>query len=176
MKKIISIAIISIIAFTSCKKGSSGSNKYHVSFTVNGTNKVFTGYVAAHFDTTLNTVSLTVLGADSSTAFDNYFGFYLDNYTGGAPIISGQYTDAMTNYTLLSNYTVNGVEHDAGQTVASEAVINNVTIANHFKATITSITSTTVSGTFSGDFYQDGDVVNGTKLTITNGDFYVLRQ
>ena len=88
----------------------------------------------------------------------------------------GQYTDAMTDYTLLSNCTVNGVEHDAGQTVASEAVINNITITNHFKVNITSITSTTISGTFSGDFYQDGDVVNGTKLTITNGDFFVLRQ
>jgi hypothetical protein len=31
------------------------------------------------------------------------------------PIFSDQYTDAMTDYTLLCNYTLNGAECDAGQ-------------------------------------------------------------
>ena len=40
------------------------------------------------------------------------------------------------------------------------------------KIVITAIDSSTVKGTFSGDFYYMGDI-SGAKKTITNGDFYV---
>jgi hypothetical protein len=52
-------------------------------------------------------------------------------------------------------------------------VVCGVTIPNHFKVTISSIVGNAARGTFSGDYYADGDVQSGTKLTITNGDFYV---
>lgn len=177
MRKIISILVVIFIAFTSCKKSSSsGSQQYHVSYTVNGVNKTYTGYVAAHLNSANSTISLTVFGADSDTSTTNYIGFYLDNYSGGGSIAAGQYVDTMTNYTLLGNYTANGIESDAGQSIASDAESNSITIANHFKVNITSITSAVISGTFSGDFYQYGDVTNGAKVTITNGEFYAMFQ
>ena len=88
----------------------------------------------------------------------------------------GQYLDTDTTYTLLTNYTTNGVSYDAGQTVAASAVTNSVSITNHFKLNITALTKTTIQGTFSGDYFQGGNVQSGTKITITNGSFYALIQ
>ena len=78
---------------------------------------------------------------------------------------------------MLSTFqnVANGNEYESGQTVADDAATNNSTIANHFKVNITSIDGKTAKGTFSGDFYQDGDVTRN-KISITNGEFYVKFQ
>ena len=68
------------------------------------------------------------------------------------------------------------MEYEAGQTMADNAVAYNVTIAHHFKLNIISMDNKTIKGTFSGDYFQDGDVQSGTRLNITNGDFYVKFQ
>lgn len=174
MKTLTIIGAAVLLFFTACKKNGSSGSTYSVSFTFNGVNKTFTGYVGAKFGTLTGYITLTVLGSDSSTSVNNNFGFYLDNYTGGSPIVAGQYQDTDTTYTLLTNYTSNGVTYDAGQTVAAAAVTNNVPITNHFKVNITSLTNTTIRGNFSGDYYQAGNVQAGAKVTITNGSFYVL--
>lgn len=175
MKKIFFIGIIAFSVFISCQKGTS-NEKYHVTYTVDGTTKTYTGYVGGTFDTASGYISLKVLGSDSANSFDHYIGFYLDNYTGAKGITTGQYDDTETDFTLLSSYTINSVSYEAGQTVASDAMTNNVTITNHFKVTISSLTKSNITGTFSGDFYEDGDVLNGKKVTITNGEFYVKLQ
>ena len=176
MKNLSFVGIVILLCFTSCKKNNSSGATYSVSFAVNGVHKTFTGYVGAKFGALTGYITLTVLGADSSTSANNNFGFYLDNYTGGSPIVTGQYQDTATAFTLLTNYTVNGVSYEAGQTVAASAATNNVPITNHFKLNITSMSNTAIGGTFSGDFYQGGDVQAGAKVTITNGSFYVLVQ
>ena len=42
-----------------------------------------------------------------------------------------------------------------------------VTISNHFKVTITAINSETIKGTFSRDFYEDGDPRAAKKQSAT---------
>lgn len=175
MKKLSVIAIVFLLIFESCKKEDSEGN-YHVSFTVDGVNKTYTGYVLAHTDTSAGYTTLTILGANSATSFDNNLGIYLDNYPGGMNITPGQYEDNFTDFTLLTTYTNNGVSYEAGQTMADNAVAYNVTIPNHFKLNIISMDNNTIKGTFSGDYFQDGDVQSGTRLNITNGDFYVKFQ
>lgn len=170
------IAILALTILFSCQKNTSSESNYHVSFTVDGKAVNYTGYVGATFDTASGYIDLTALGANSSTSYDNYFGFYLDNYSGAKSITTGQYVDASTDFTLLGNYTIGGVEYDAGQTVATDAITNNVTIANHFKVNITSLDRNTIKGTFSGDFFKNGDMSNISKVSITNGDFYLKLQ
>ncbi len=60
----------------------------------------------------------------------------------------------------------------AGSVLASDALNLGVTVANHLKITFTSIDSTAVKGTFSGDFYLNGeDPSRGPDRPITNGSF-----
>ena len=80
----------------------------------------------------------------------------------------GNWTDTSQKYAITGVYSpANGHDYAAG-TVA----VAGATITNHLKLTITSVDSTAVKGSFSGDFYLNGDL-SGTKSTITNGDFYV---
>src|SRR5258706_6787626 len=171
--KIISVgALVLPVVFGSCSKEHGSDENYHVSFAVDGVSKTYTAHVLAHRDTTAGYFSITILATNSATSFDNYMGIYLDNSPGHGNFIAGQYADNSTTFTVLTNYTNNSIEYDAGQSVADDAATYNVTIAHHLKVVITSIDKNTVRGTFSGDHYKDGDVRGTTKLNITNGDFY----
>ena len=175
MKKILVILLLPTILFLSCSK--EADENYHVSFTVNGVAKTYTAHTLAHLqDAGGGNFELTILGAANSTSYNDYIGIYINNSPGNGAIQAGQYQDNSTSYTLLTTYENGGSESEAGHTVAQQAVIYNVPIANHFKVTITELTTNGVArGTFSGDYYKDGDV-HGTKFSITNGDFYVKFQ
>ena len=172
MKKI-SIAICLLVILSSCKKEDSGSS-YHVSFSIDGVKKTFTGYAVAHKEDVSGDIELTILGSKTALSFDDYFGIYINNYPGGGNIPAGEYQDNSTDFTVLSTFQniANGNEYESGQTVADDGIYYNIPIANHFKVNITSMDSKTAKGTFSGDYYQDGDVHNN-KISITNGDFFV---
>lgn len=177
MKKLIGYLLIVTIVFASCAKEKGRQQdkdtNYHFTYKLNGVSKSYSGYIAAHLDTTNGIIELIVLGAPNVTSQNDYLGFYLSNDDGKGSIATGQYLDTQTNYTLLSTYAYNGVEYEAGQTMVFEAASNNVTITNHFKVNITSMDKTAIRGTFGGDYYGNGDVENGAKLSITEGDFYV---
>lgn len=175
MKRFSVAVVFLLVLLSSCKKNNSDED-YHVSFTVDGVSKTYTGHVLAHADTTSGFITLTILGTNSPSSFDDYIGIYLDNSPGGADINIGQYEDNSATFTLLTTYALNGTDYEAGQSVAEEAVFYNVTIPNHFKVNISSMDGKTAKGTFSGNYYPDGDVQSGTKLNITNGDFYVKFQ
>lgn len=178
MKKIAILALLVSICFVSCQKehGQEEDSNFHVSFSVDGVSKSFTGYVLAHTDTTSGYVELTILGTPAITSFDNYMGVYLDNFPAKGSIGTGQYQDNGTTYSLLTTYVVNGAEYEAGQSVAADAVSENVTIANPFKLNITSMDKNIARGTFSGDYFKNGDPKNGEKISITKGEFYVKFQ
>lgn len=176
MKKISFAVIVLLVLFASCSKEESAKN-YHVSFSVDGVNKTYTGFVAAHIDTFGTDLELTILGTNSVTSGDDYFGIYINNYPGGGKISAGEYKDNSANFTVLSTFhnPIDNVEYESGQSMAEEAVYYGIPIANHFKVNITSLDGKTAKGTFSGDYFYDGDV-NDKKISITNGDFYVKFQ
>lgn len=175
MKKIFVILLLPTILFLSCSK--EADENYHVSFTVNGVAKKYTAHTLAHVqDVGGGNFELTILGAANSTSYDDYIGIYINNSPGNGTIQAGQYQDNSTSYTVLTTYENGGSAYEAGLTVAEEAVIYNVPITNHFKVNITELTTNGVArGTFSGDYYEDGDV-HSTKVSITNGEFYVKFQ
>ena len=176
MKKICLVLLLPAILFLSCQKEKDDQN-YHVSFTVNGVNKTYTGHTLAHVeDLGGGDLELIILGATTASSFDDYIGIYINNSPGGGTIQPGLYQDNSTDRVVLTTYENGGSSYEAGQTVAEEAIANNVTIANHFKVNITELTTNGVArGTFSGDYYKDGDV-HSTKISITNGEFYVKFQ
>lgn len=176
MKKLSIAAIALLFVLASCSKEDSDKN-YHISFTVDGVKKTYTGYVTAHIDEVGNDIELTILGAQSTTSGNDYLGIYINNYPGGGKIPAGEYRDNSTNFTVLSTYhnPIDNVEYESGQTMAENAVNYGVSIANHFKVNITSMDGKTAKGTFSGDYFYDGDVHN-KKIAIANGDFYVTFQ
>jgi len=176
MKKILSGIFILSILFFSCSKPKGNDDSFHISFKQDGVSKSFTGHVLAHRDTVGNYYSLTILGANTATSFDNYIGLYIDNDPGNGSINPGQYNDNSTTHSVLANYTVNSIEWEAGTSVAADGVYYGVTIPHHFTATITSADANTIRGTFSGDYYKGGDVQGTQKFYITEGEFYAKFQ
>lgn len=174
MKKTILAAALLVITFAGCKKDN--DEDFHVSFSVNGTSKSYTGHVFAHKESVSGFTTLVVNGSTSATSYDDYLGIYLDNYPAGASFAAGEYIDAGTAYSLLTTYQNSGSEYEAGQSTAQDAVSYGVTITNHFKVSITQLDAETIRGTFSGDYYPNGNVRSAGKIAITNGEFYAKFQ
>lgn len=175
MKKLLLFSVVLSLVITSCKKDK-GNDDYYFRFTVDGTAKAYSGFIAAHLDSSAGYVELTLLGANSQTSFDDNMGIYINDFPAQKEIKPGVYPDNSSDFTVLTTYTNSNVDYEAGQSVAEEGVLWNVPITNHFKVTITTLSKESVSGTFSGDYYEDGDVRTGTKLVITNGAFHLKFQ
>ncbi len=171
MKKILYLPLI-LLCFISCSKNS--DNEYYVSFSANGVNKKYTGHTFFHIEVSGTDKELQMVGATSAMSFDDYLGIYINNYPGSGNITTGEYTDLSTSFTVLATYENGGVAYEAGETLAQDAASAGVTI-NHFKVNITQINDETIRGTFSGDFYDEADVTK-SKVTITNGEFFVKYQ
>lgn len=176
MKRLTLTAFLFIILFSACKKEHNTEDNFHVNFTQDGVSKSFTGHVVAHRDTVGNYYSLTIIGANTATSFDNYMSIYIDNDPVHGSFTTGEYPDNSPSFSVLSTYTVNSIEHESGQSVALDAAANGITLAHHFKVIITSIDNNTIRGTFSGDYYKNGDTHSAVKFNITNGDFYAKFQ
>jgi hypothetical protein len=176
MRKFIFYALVIVTLFNSCSRGNNNDGDYYFRFKVNGVERSFTGFVVEHHGVPVAPyVEHEIIGGNSqATLNDNNMGFYWNNDPGLGSLTTGVYHDLGTTYTLLAAYYINGISYEAGQSMAENAATHSITI-NHFSVNITSMSSSTMRGTFSGDFFQDGDVVSGTKLTITEGEFYVKR-
>lgn len=174
MRKISLIAIAFLALFASCSK--KNDSDYFVKFSVNGTNKKYTGYTFGHIEISGANKALEIVGTTSATSFDDYMGLYIDNTPDNTHDISeGFYEDTHPFFSVLATYSNGGTDYEAGESVADDAASNSITI-NHFEIQITNLDDETVSGVFSGDYYADGNVQSGTKLSITNGEFHVKLQ
>ncbi len=95
----------------------------------------------------------------------------LDNSNGGGPLVARTYSDTSTVFDMSATYFVSlATQFEAGSFVESLAAGASIPITNHFKLVITSINSTAIQGTFTGDFFSNGDPTAAVK-TITNGAF-----
>jgi hypothetical protein len=170
MKRILIFSLLCFAVVASCKK-EKGNDEFYFRFTVDGTTKAYSGFIAAHLDTSAGYVELTLLGANSQTSFDDNMGIYINDFPAQKEIRTGQYDGSSPDFTVLTTYTNSNLEYESGQSVDADGVLFGIPIANHFKVNITAMDKQSVRGNFSGDYYLDGDVQNGTKLTITSGEF-----
>jgi len=180
MKTIFVLPIITILLFSiwSCKKSSSkpAGTSYFISAMVGGSAKTF-NVSALAADTTLSggSTGIVIIGLSDSTGSPAAFDLTISNSPGLKPITTGTYTDTSTSYTLNSDYYSNyyaTMSFNAGTGFASIASGAGISITNHLKVVITSLSSTEIKGTFSGDYYFDGDP-SASATTITNGSFYL---
>ena len=172
------VLLFSSCFILSCKKEQSGGNNndsYYVTCTVDGKAMKFNGYLFCHNEWAGGYKSVTINGATDLSSTAAYVGFVITNIPSQDSINAGTYTDASANFEVLAAYSPNisaNMDYHAGTTLFNEANLAGATITNHFTVKITSINNQTAKGTFSGDFYYDGDPT-GAKKTITNGEFYV---
>jgi hypothetical protein len=177
MKKLFaSLTILSIfLLISSCKKSSSTS--YSVTANVSGTSVGFNAAAYAVVALTASTPpgKTIIIQAIANPMTGQSILLSVSNSAGSAPIVTGTtYVDTASDWDVEGEYIVDQSSiYIAGAAFAFDASTAGVTVANHLKITFTSIDSTAVKGTFSGDFYFGGDP-NGAIKSITNGSFDVL--
>jgi hypothetical protein len=155
--KVLFAAFLCVIAFTACKKDDTDSIPSNtLSASIDGSSKTFNTALTGSLISNGGAQGLQVMGfagaAGSSDALylgvssDGQIvpGTYVDGQ--GAGIIFSSQSGAITNYTNAESAT------------------------NPISITITSITSTKVTGTFKGDLFVDGNSASAKKV-LTSGTF-----
>lgn len=172
MKKIFLLTLILVTLLSSCKKS---NDSYYIRCTIDGIARTFNVQTFAHHETdpTSGRKGIGMGGLATSDPAGDWFGFWVDNIPSGNEIAPGTYTGTMADFGLLGTFTDATAGHDwyGGSSVEEDAVTYSAPIANHFTLTIQSIDGA-IKGTFSGDFYNDGDP-RESKKSVTNGEFYL---
>jgi len=163
-QSVLLLAIVSFgVVFSSCKKSSSSNDSgYFVQANANGTLVKYTGYTAAISTTLAGSYVLDIQGQVSLTSSTDALSAVI---TDASPITTKTYTDQMVNGSVQG--IVNYYDHSGKQYSSALAATPAVPI------TITAITSTYVTGTFSGTAV---DISSGSTVTLTNGSFKVKVQ
>lgn len=159
-----------IIAIVSCKKNSPNNGKYYVTFKVNDTLINWTKYIFVDIgpdqaDTSQLTLDFNSTSNNMDTAF------FIDLTIGGKTIPASTYI-----YSHNYNDTVLYTDYNLGNNDPTKPDFDIEDVGGMppptFSLTITSITSTEVKGTFTGNYlasYASGPPVT---LSITDGEFY----
>ncbi|HEV2483230.1 MAG TPA: hypothetical protein VGS79_26375 [Puia sp.] len=173
MKKTAFICIATLCMATACKKSNSGSgSNYHMTATIDGTAETFNVSPLAVNLTNSGETLISIEGLSSSSSSAQSLALGWNNNVPNATLGVGTYSDTATSYSTIGTYDVSSTEtYICGSDLASTASSIGSTI-NHLKIVITSVDSTHIAGTFSGDFYL-GEDLNGTIKTVTNGSFDV---
>ncbi|MDR3714856.1 MAG: hypothetical protein P4L51_18755 [Puia sp.] len=169
MKKMFILSIAAAGIFTSCKKSDS-SPSYSMSANVAGTTKNFNAVTPIAQKVTVNDVTtITVTGVLSTSTGESMI-IALDNSNGGGPIVAGKYADSSSLYNLSANYIPALGSLFQGGSIVWELASATSQPINHFVLNITSISSTSIHGSFSGDLFSYGDPSAAVK-SVTNGSF-----
>jgi len=172
LKKIVLFCTLSLSLFASCKKhNSSSSSNYHFTATVDGQSQNFN--TSPPFAVKVSNAGVSIIaieGVGGTLASPQIIAVSWTNLSPGIYLTAGNYSDTSSVYSLGGNYNpLVSTSYVSGNAVTNVSGLSGVT---HLKMTITSIDSTAVKGTFSGDFYLNADL-SSSKKSITNGDFYV---
>jgi hypothetical protein len=158
------LAIVSFgVLFSSCKKSSSADDSgYFVQANANGTLVKYPGYTAAFSSTLSGFYVLDIQGQESLTSSTDILAAVIMYES---PLTTKTYTDVFVNGSPQG--TVSYYDHTGNQYSSVLAVTPAVSI------TISVITSTYVTGTFSGTTV---DISTGETVTLTNESFKVKKQ
>jgi hypothetical protein len=166
MKKISSLLIIcsTILFFASCKKDSgSGGSNYYIKANIGGTEKTFTSTpLVIKFDQT-GAYSISLSAGAGGSSLES-LGLQIEQSSG--PITAGTYSDDGNSDAVV------GGAYNPGSTDVSDIYGAGLQISSTapLKVTISEISDTKVSGTFSGEFF-DNSGTGSNSLMITNGEF-----
>lgn len=174
MKKLSIILLAFACTFISCKKS---NDSYYFRCSIDGTARTFNVGTYAHKEVYGGQYAYQTGGFATSSTSGDWIGIYIDNTPSSDEITTGIYEDSSPDFTVLGTFTDGAavIDYDAGTSMYEHAITYGHTITNHFKVTIQSIDGTSIKGTFSGDFYPEGNL-DGTKKSITNGEFHLKWQ
>jgi hypothetical protein len=171
MKKLFAIAVLGLV-LVSCKKSSSGGGP-SISATLSDTSFSFNqGFEGTVYNDGKEVEIWSANTTNAATAKE----FYLQLRSNTA-LTAGVYTDTANLYIPLptiSRHASLRVEPYAGSTGPIDYDFYTIgLVSNPFTVTITSITPTSIQGTFSGKLYLDGDSTTTADSirVITNGRF-----
>jgi len=174
MKKLSLILLAFACTFISCKKD---KDSYYFRCNIDGTARTFNFSTYAHKETENGLTGYGTGGFATASMDGDWIGIWIDNDPSTDDIVAGVYEDSSPDFSVLGTFTdgAAGIDYESGTSIYEDAITYGHTIANHFKVTIQSIDGKTIKGTFSGDFYPNGNL-DGTKKSITNGEFYLKWQ
>jgi hypothetical protein len=171
MKKLSLILLAFACTFLSCKKS---NDSYYFRCHIDGAARTFNVGTYAHKEIENGITAYLTGGFATSSTSGDWIGIYIDNSSSSDDITTGVYEDSSPDFIVLGTFTdaTATIDYESGTSMYEDAITYGHTITNHLKVTIQSIDGNTMKGTFSGDFYPDGNL-NGTKKSITNGEFYL---
>jgi len=167
-KKFSFFCALFLCVFTSCKKNGGSSSGYHLTATIDGQSQSFNVNPFVFKVTNGGASIISIEGYAGNQSNQQIMAISWTSYSPSVILIPGNYSDTSSAYSLEGVYNPSiSVSYVGGNGLTA-----NMSNSNHLKMTITSIDSTAVKGTFSGDFYLNGDA-SSPKKSITSGDFYV---
>jgi hypothetical protein len=174
---IIKFLLVSIIFITSCTKEYSFEKQkqevYFITCKVDGVLKEYFNCLAGDHTDPSNG-NLSIYGAAPLTNSNNPGFFALEIASHTQVVTEGEYADSTTGFQAHSVYvdSVSNEVYVSGSNLQIAAAGSGITIPDHLKITVTELGEFTVRGTFSGDFYLNGDI-SGKMIKITDGLFYL---
>jgi hypothetical protein len=173
MKKVFILSIAAFGLFASCKKSSSPSAPPSgISATINGTSKSFN---TAPFATKLRQSGIDEIIVYGALASGETISVMISNQLSGGidSIVTGSYPDTSTRFSVAVGYQTGGASSVAyGGGTSVDGSQGSGTGTNHVVVNISSITSSSIIGTFSGNIYLNGDPA-AASWPVTNGSFNV---
>ena len=163
------LALAPLLMFASCTKDSGSIKDNSIKASIDDTARTFNFAATATYVSTASPYSLVLYAGTGASSNE---GVTLSISQTGIPITAGTYTQSGG----AGVYVIGGV-YNPGTTVTSEiyGAGFNVGADPQFTITITSISATNVTGTFSGAFY-DNSGFGSNKKVFSNGQFNLAIQ
>lgn len=168
MKKFSSLLLVcfSILFFAACKKDSDNGPTYYIKANIGGTEKTYSAIPIAVQINQGGTYSLAISAAANANSSEG-LGLQINKTSG--PITAGTYSDASNS----NDYVIAGIYNPGTSDISAIFGAGlKISVSAPLNIVISEITDSKVSGTFSGEFYNNSGT--GTdSLLITNGNFNI---
>ena len=171
MKKSL-IILLALTAFLSSCKKSNSSSSASITASVNGVNKNFSNTALAVEVKQAFGAGIVISGL-VSIATGESISVSIDNFLSGDTLVAGTYSDTSSRFTISLSYSPNNSGsggYVGGTSTDGWLYFGGTIVTNHIKLIITSITNTSIKGSFSGNLYLNGDPTN-PAFPIANGVF-----
>ena len=176
MKYLLSVAAMFAILSLACNKSHNTGSAYYIKATIDGVSKNFSGNV---FATAVNDVHGNAININGLFSSGNGEGMNLaiNSHNPSVYVTTGIYADTSSIFNIALTYapSATGTLYASGNFTSDSAANNGVTIINHLRVAISEVTSTDITGSFSGDVFLSGDA-SKDKKTVTDGTFYAKFQ